>query len=770
MTGVSGSRFRRTPAISRAQVAGKASLKAELEAAGYTVSLPLEPNALLHLHRRRLTAIRRSSLVASVGASHIVGDDELDSSVSRGAPMLVDLWKVAPKFRWGTTALPWPLVVLPDHLIRLQDRVEHELATNPDTKGVIVAVSVPRAVVDEASDWASFVAKADSVLCNGWASSLGISSVAAFLEPATLLRFPPSETTVPPKKWEECPLPLRHALVALTIERRADLPPTPAFRKVGTFLSWKDLQAADRAGIARVALEVDLVQRPQGGRDPQAFARRALSDLVATTSSSVALPPVRALTVKGDVLSGWVDLPSALAGHLLRHSGCVRGVFTRPWLGPSSPLPFPEGFTATSHRVVWAKVSRFSDVVTSALRDAQVDFAGLVCPRKRGELGIRVAQGADCILLQRCLELDFEAKVKASPTRRWTLRASNVPLAMLDKLALLLARVDPDLSLVGHRVLRTTYDSLVADLMVEGKDLSTSAQEEWCFYGLGTRPVIVKKLQPRRPVPVPRVAVSPTGPRVVLKRPFSGAERVTWADRVRRPPLPVDGMQLDGGLDSTATGGSLPSVTPAAVPEDAEIPLRRRPKAAATSSTTPPSRLSPASASPAAPAVPAPKPPRRTGKIQSFMQPVSAPRSPKAPARPSSSSSPARVAPVVRAPSPQSSSPGVDPSRFEELITEVRRLSTALSAQQNAYVTLQTQLQNTLAECADLRLQLRASQVKRSRAHSIGATTSTTTPTSTSTGSPPVDPSGSDAAMSSAEEEPVLRRRSPTGRTTPPNV
>ena len=50
VVGGPGARFRATPTTVRAQVAGKAALKAELEAAGYTVNLALGPNALLHFY------------------------------------------------------------------------------------------------------------------------------------------------------------------------------------------------------------------------------------------------------------------------------------------------------------------------------------------------------------------------------------------------------------------------------------------------------------------------------------------------------------------------------------------------------------------------------------------------------------------------------------------------------------------------------------------------------------------------------------------------
>ena len=139
---------------------GRADLKSELEAVGYTVGVPIGDSELLHLHCRRLNAVCRTSLVAAVKASHIVGDDPLCPSAHRGGVMVGDLWKVAPKFQWATSAQPLPLVVPPDHLTRLQDRIEHELAHNANingvhnanAKGVVVALTVPRAVVEASAD------------------------------------------------------------------------------------------------------------------------------------------------------------------------------------------------------------------------------------------------------------------------------------------------------------------------------------------------------------------------------------------------------------------------------------------------------------------------------------------------------------------------------------------------------------------------------------------------------------------------------------------
>ena len=136
---------------------------------------------------------------------------------------------------------------------------------------VVVAVTVPRAVVDASADWASFSANADRALVSRWPSGLGIFSVTIFAEPPMLLHYPFSEMVVPPSRWEEQCLPLRQALAAFMIVREAVALVAPTFIQVGKYKSWKDIQAADRAGVTSVCLEIDLLQRPQGGRECQAF-------------------------------------------------------------------------------------------------------------------------------------------------------------------------------------------------------------------------------------------------------------------------------------------------------------------------------------------------------------------------------------------------------------------------------------------------------------------------------------------------------------------
>ena len=95
--------------------------------------------------------------------------------------------------------------------------------------------------------------------------------------------------------------------------------------------------------------------------------------------------------------------------------------------------------------IVWAKVSRHSDAVFQALRIAKANFAELVCPRSREEVGVRV-EGMD-------------ASLKTLPTgrRRVTLRASDVPLALMATLHLVVARIDGSLRWLASLVLKQLH-------------------------------------------------------------------------------------------------------------------------------------------------------------------------------------------------------------------------------------------------------------------------------------------------------------------------
>ena len=312
--------------------------------------------------------------------------------------------------------------------------------------------------------------------------------------------------------------------------------------------------------------------------------------------------------------------------------------------------------------------------------------------------------------------------------------------------------------------MRTTYDSLVADLVVAGKDLTG---EEWRLSGLGMRLVVVKKLLARRPAPAPAVRVTPVAPLPALRRPLSGLEKVSWAEKARGSDPAL--MQVEAGEPTPAQSSASSSVAPSCAPgvpsvatpaDDDEIPVRRRPrvKAPAISPGAPsssPSRRTPIAVKPA-PSAPTSIAPRRRGDIKTYLAPVAAPS--PAPCPPAST--PARSTTALEPCAPSeglTSLAGIDVARFDALLAQVERLTQALTEQQQANADLQKRLQAALDDSADLRFRLRTFSSKRSRS------------ADTKVGRTSQEHSGSDTAMSSAEEEPASRRRSP-GRDSPPNV
>ena len=69
-----------------------------------------------------------------------------------------------------------------------------------------------------------------------------------------------------------------------------------------------------------------------------------------------------------------------------------------------------------------------------------------------------------------CLGEQLSARVKnpSGDQRRLTLRASDVLVALMDKLPLLVARIEADLYFVGARVIRTSRYTMVVDIDVVG--------------------------------------------------------------------------------------------------------------------------------------------------------------------------------------------------------------------------------------------------------------------------------------------------------------
>ena len=114
-------------------------------------------------------------------------------------------------------------------------------------------------------------------------------------------------------------------------------------------------------------------------------------------------------------------------------------------------------------RPVWARDARFSDVVAEVLRASSVPHLGLVGPRQKGELRIRMPVEADPAPLARCLDGHLRARPDSSLS--FTLRAEGLPLALVDHLSDVLVKLDPALRLLSQRVVSTTRYTLVADLV-----------------------------------------------------------------------------------------------------------------------------------------------------------------------------------------------------------------------------------------------------------------------------------------------------------------
>ena len=761
------------------RVASRAALASELQAAGFNLLLKMSPQALLHLYRRRLTDTGRKEVLKSTAASHIVGDDGLCPSFGRFGPQLGDIWRTASKFRWADAAHPHPLVVFPDHLSRLRERVAHEFQHNPHVASITVVVSMARDKLDGVSDWSGFAASADQSLLEGWGDGLGIISAMSFKNPLPLLRYPSNERVIPPTKWDEDSLPVRFIAVALTIGRVA-AEVSPTYLAVGSFQPIAELRSKDRAGLTRIMVEIDLVQRPRSERvDVGSFGRKAFTALMSGTPDGQSFPrlPLKSISQRGDMVYGFIDLPAERASQVLRASGSVRGVFARPWVNGGVAYPFPPGFGVDTHRVVWVKISRYSDVVFSALRTGGIAFDGLVCPRSRGEVGIRAARGADISDLTLFLADGYDARVKARAPdqRRFTLRASEVPLALMDKLSLMITRVDPDYRLVSSRIIRTTPYSMVVDMEVLGSSPLTG---ECRLDKLGMRPIVVKCLPPRRPVAPVRVV--PTAKVPFPSRPLSSTERVSWANIVRSGPKPSDVAVRP--VDAASVPSGMPR--PAVDPDDdyAEIPLRRhsRPNRNPASSSASSSVVAPSSSqrpkfSPSGTEVgDVPKPAGKRGQSQniySFLAKKPAPsETPSTTVAYSSPSAPVTVAPRTSMPAttvwsaptpPPFSAPPpstVDAARFDALVAQVARLTTLLAEQTAANVALQKTLEAALAQQVALQLQLRTLKTRsRSADATVGASLI-------------VD--GDDARMDSeGEREPELKlRRSPRAGEHPTNV
>ena len=248
----------------RAKLAGRVAQPSELTAAGFCVNLALGPEDVLHLHRRRLAEHVAAEMVAAVGCTHVVGDDPLCPTSGRTGPPFANFWRYHPTFAWGDYVRHSPLVVFPDHLTRLQERVACELTYNPLVRSVTALVTVPRTVLDASASWEAFSQKVDAALLHGWGEGYGVEAVVAAANSYVTLPTPPRISRMR-GRWSPCPptlLPLHFALgdvrqmrLPLPSTRWATFPPWPSSRQktgqVSPGSCWRSTWCSVPAGVRR---------------------------------------------------------------------------------------------------------------------------------------------------------------------------------------------------------------------------------------------------------------------------------------------------------------------------------------------------------------------------------------------------------------------------------------------------------------------------------------------------------------------------------------
>ena len=76
-------------------------------------------------------------------------------------------------------------------------------------------------------------------------------------------------------------------------------------------------------------------------------------------------------------------------------------------------------------------------------------------------------RGCGYVTIRQVVEGGFASRVKPDDRRNW-LRASEMSIALMDRLHLVVARFNPDAKLVSQRTIRSSRFSLVMDLDLPG--------------------------------------------------------------------------------------------------------------------------------------------------------------------------------------------------------------------------------------------------------------------------------------------------------------
>ena len=105
--------------------------------------------------------------------------------------------------------------------------------------------------------------------------------------------------------------------------------------------------------------------------------------------------------------------------------------------------------------------------MVESVLSGNVSFADLVCPRARGEVGVPMLRDSGYAAIRRVAEGGFASRIKPDD-RRNLLWASEMSIALMGRLHLVVARFNPDAKPVSQRIIRSSWFSLVVDLDLPG--------------------------------------------------------------------------------------------------------------------------------------------------------------------------------------------------------------------------------------------------------------------------------------------------------------
>ena len=96
-----------------------------------------------------------------------------------------------------------------------------------------------------------------------------------------------------------------------------------------------------------------------------------------------------------------------------------------------------------------------------------VSLADPIFPRACDEVGVPMLRGCGYVTIRQVVEGGFASRVKRDDRRNWP-RASEMSIALMDRLHLMVARFNPDTKPVAQRIILSSRFSLVVDLDLPG--------------------------------------------------------------------------------------------------------------------------------------------------------------------------------------------------------------------------------------------------------------------------------------------------------------